>query len=336
MARNGTGMTATLAPVLLLLCGVAAGPHGLAILTQPVLSFLDPAAPVALAVFGVLAAMRMQTTGDEARRNATSAALQAAIAGTIVAGGFLLLPPTATAGEPFPGWQVAAVTLGIAAATSFDAEDCILPVIAGGLVLAFARETSATAALMTTLEAGVIAALIAGSGWLLLSRTTAVDEHRVSTVGSALLLGGAADYLSMSALLFGLTAGGCWSLANSAVREHIQRDIAYVAHSMLALVLVMAGAHAVFSVPVFAIAVGYTLLRACGKLTGSWIARRTYPADPGPTTHSLIAPGAFGVAFALNIVRAMGADFAPVLTVVVIGTVASSFIAAFSRPEVGP
>jgi hypothetical protein len=334
MPRNGTGMTATLAPVLLLLCGAAAGPNGLAILTQPVLSFLDPAAPVALAVLGILGAMRIQATGDEARRTATFSALQAAIAGTVVAGAFLLVPPNAATGEPFPGWRVAAITLGIAAATSFDAEDCILPVIAGGLLLAFARETSGGAALLTTLEAGLIAALIAGSGWLLLSRTSAVDEHRVSTVGSALLLGGAADYLSMSALLFGLTAGGCWRLANSAVREHIQRDVTYVAHSLLALVLVMAGAHAKFSLPVFAIAIGYTVLRACGKLTGSWIVGRVFPADRVPTTQLLIAPGAFGVAFALNVVRVLGADFTPVLTVVVIGTVASSFVAAFSRPEV--
>jgi hypothetical protein len=332
MARNA--MTATLAPALLLLCGAAAGPHGLAILTEPVLSFLDPAAPVALAVFGILAAMRIQTTDDEARGNITAAALQAAITGTIVAAAFLLVPPNASTGEPFPGWNVAAITLGIAAATSFDAEDCILPVIAGGLLLAFARETSSIAALLITLEAGAIAALIAGSGWLLLSRTSAVDEHRVSTMGSALLLGGAADYLSMSALLFGLTAGGCWRLANSAVREHIRRDVAYVAHSLLALVLVMAGAHAMFSIPLFAIAVGYTVLRASGKLTGSWIADRVFPAGPRPTAQLLMTPGAFGVAFALNVVRAMGTDFEPVLTVVVIGTVASSFIAALARPEV--
>jgi len=331
---TGKGMTATLAPALLLLCGAAAGPHGLAILTQPVLSFLDPAAPVALAVFGILAAMRIQTTDDEARSTVTTAALQAAITGTIVAGAFLLVPASAATGEPLPGWNVAAITLGIAAATSLDAEDCILPVIAGGLLLAFARETSSISALLITLEAGVIAAVIAGSGWLLLSRTSAVDEHRVSTFGSALLLGGAADYLSMSALLFGLTAGGCWRLANSAVREHIRRDVAYVGHSLLALVLVMAGAHAVFSVPVFAIAVGYTVVRASGKLTGRWIADRVFPADTRPTAQLLITPGAFGVAFALNVVRAMGSDFEMVLTVVVIGTVASSFIAALSRPEV--
>src|SRR5262245_61247896 len=176
MTRNR--MTATLAPVLLLLGGAAAGPHGLAILTQPVLSFLDPAAPVALAVFGILAAMRIQTADDEVTGNIAAAALQAAMTGTIVAGAFLLVPPSASTGEPLPGWNVAAITLGIAAATSFDAEDCILPVIAGGLLLAFARETSSISALLVTLQAGAIAALIAGSGWLLLSRTSAVDEHR--------------------------------------------------------------------------------------------------------------------------------------------------------------
>ena len=332
MTRNR--VTATLAPVLLLLCGAAAGPHGLAILTQPVLSFLDPAAPVALAVFGILAAMRIQTTDDEVRGNVSAAALQTGITGTIVAIGFLLVPPTASTGEPLPGWTLAAISLGIAAATSFDAEDCILPVIVGGLLLAFARETSSVSALLLTVEAGMIAALIAGSGWLLLSRASAVDEHRVSTFGSALLLGGAADYLSMSALLFGLTAGGCWRLANSAVREHIRRDVAYVAHSLLALVLVMAGAHAVFSIPIFAIAVGYTVLRASGKLTGSWVADRVFPAGARPSAHLLMTPGAFGVAYALNVVRAMGTDFEAVLTVVVIGTVASSFIAALAHPEV--
>ena len=56
-------VTATLVPALLL-CGAALGPHGLAVLTPPVLAFLDPATPVALAVFGILAAMRIETEGS--------------------------------------------------------------------------------------------------------------------------------------------------------------------------------------------------------------------------------------------------------------------------------
>jgi len=326
-------MTATLVPILLL-CGALLGPHGLVILTQPVLSFLDPAAPVALVVLGISAAMRIQIVGDEARQHAVSAALQATVTAIVVAAGFLLAPPGALTGDPLiPGWTVAAITLGIAAATSVDVEDCILPIAAGGLLLAFRRETTGAGAVLTTLEGAMIATVIAGSGWLLLSRTSSVDEHRVSTFGSALLLGGAADYLSMSALMFGLTAGGCWQLATSAVREHIRRDIAYVAHSLLALVLVVAGAHATFSMPVFAIAAGYTVLRACGKLSGNWIAGRLVSAASASANHLLIMPGALGVAFMLNVVRALGDDFAPALTIVVIGTMVSSLIGILPTRE---
>jgi len=326
-------MTATLVPILLL-CGALLGPHGLVILTQPVLSFLDPAAPVALVVLGIAAAMRIQIVGEDARQHAVSAALQAAVTAIVVAAGFLLALPGALTDEArIPAWTVAAITLGIAAATSVDVEDCILPIAAGGLLLAFTRETSGAGALLITLEGAVIAMVIAASGWLLLSRTSSVDEHRVSTFGSALLLGGAADYLSMSALLFGFTAGGCWQLATSAVREHIRRDIAYVAHSLLALVLVVAGAHATFSLPVFTIAAAYTVLRVCGKLSGSWIAARVLSAAPVSPHHLLIMPGALGVAFALNVVRALGDDFAPALTIVVIGTIASSVIGTLSARE---
>jgi hypothetical protein len=304
-------MTATLVPVLLL-CGALLGPHGLVILTQPVLSFLDPAAPVALVVLGIAAAMRIQIVGEEARQHAVSAALQATVTAIVVAAGFLLAPPGAlTGGALMPAWTVAALTLGIAAATSVDVEDCILPIAAGGLLLAFTRETSGAGALLITVEGTMIAMVIAASGWLLLSRTSSIDEHRVSTFGSALLLGGAADYLSMSALLFGFTAGGCWQLATS----------------------VVAGAHATFSIPVFTIAAGYTVLRVCGKLSGSWIASRALSTTPVSAHHLLIMPGALGVAFALNVVRALGDGFAPALTIVVIGTIASSVIGTLSARE---
>jgi len=325
-------MTARLVPVLLL-AGAILGPHGLSIITQSVLSFLDPAAPVALVVLGIAAAMRIQLSGGEPKYRSSWAAVQATVTGLVVATAFLLVPPLASTGEPLPGWTFAAITLGIAAATSVDVEDCIVPIIAGGLLLAFAREMRAADALLIAVEGAAIAVLIAGSGWLLLSRTSPTDEHRISTFGSALLLGGAADYLSMSALLFGVVAGGCWRLATSAVCEHIRRDITYVAHSVLALVLVVAGAHTTFGLPVLGIAAGYTVLRACGKLTGNWIAARVFSADQVPPTQLLMMPGAFGVAFALNMVRALGPDVSPVLTVVVVGTIASSLIATVTARE---
>jgi hypothetical protein len=96
------------------------------------------------------------------------------------------------------------------------------------------------------------------------------------------------------------------------------------------LVLVLAGAHAAFSIPIIAIAAGYAVLRVCGKLSGNWIAARVFSVADTPPAQLLIMPGAFGVAFALNIVRALGTEYAPVLTVVVMGTIASSLIAALS------
>jgi hypothetical protein len=326
-------MTTTVVPALLLLCGVAIGPHGLAILTPSVLSFLDPAAPVGLAVFGISAILRIPTGSAEARRSAAASMLQATAAGILVAATFLLAPPAGATAELFPVWGIAAMTLGVAASTSFDAEDCIPAVIAGGILLAFAREMTRVGALVMTIEACAVAALIAGSGWLLLSRATAIDEQRVSTFASALLLGGAADYMSMSALLFGAAAGGCWHFADSPIREHVRRDLAYIADTLLAFVLVLAGAHATYSVQVLAIALGYAIVRATAKLAVRWLGSRLSPADPRRSLKLLMAPGAFGVAFALNLVRALGDSFTPVLTVVVMGTIASAFIAAVSPAE---
>jgi hypothetical protein len=326
-------MNARLVPVLLI-AGAVLGPHGLSIITQPVLSFLDPAAPAALVVLGIAAALRLQSVGNEQPyESAAAGALQAAVAGFVVTIAFLAAPPLASTGEPLANWTLAAIILGIAAATSVEIEDCIVPIVAGGLLLAFTRETGTRDALLIAFEGVAIAVLIAASGWLLLSRTSPTDGHRVSTFASALLLGGAADYLSLSALLFGLVAGGCWGFATSTVREHISRDISYVAHSVLALVLIMAGAYATFSAPLLAIAIAYTVLRACGKLGGHWLAVRTFSADRVPAAQRLMLPGAFGVAFALNVVRALGSEFSPVLTVVVLGTIASSLLAALIARE---
>ena len=44
-------------------------------------------------------------------------------------------------------------------------------------------------------------------------------------------------------------------------------------------------------------------------------------------------PGALGVAFMLNVVRALGDDFAPALTIVVIGTMVSSLIGILPTRE---
>ncbi|HXD21017.1 MAG TPA: hypothetical protein VN654_28595 [Vicinamibacterales bacterium] len=327
--------------VLLLLCGVALGPHGLAILTPSALSLLDPAAPVGLAVFGIVAAMRVR---GPRRSTPVAAALQAAVTGLVVAGAFFVARPAVPFPDHLPPWELAVVALGIAAATSsalawdggetsdvarpFTADDALLPIVAGGLLLALQREASVDAALELAAQVVGVAALVAACGWLMVVRASTTEERLVGTFACVLLLGGAADYLSMSALLCGVVAGAGWRLAGAATREHLRRDVTYAADSLLALVLVLAGAHADYSPVALTLAIAYTVLRAAGKLAGAWIARRLFPASTPPTARLLLAPGAFGVAFALNVVRALGDEFAVVLTVVVVGTIASSAVAA--------
>lgn len=322
-------VTAMVVPSLLLLLGAALGQHGLAILTRPALSFLDPAVPVSLAVFATLAVLRAQPA-DAPTSLTAPAALRPALTGVIVAGGFVLIPPAAASSGALPAWTLTAVVLGIAAATSAAADDFILPIVAGGLLLAFLREMTMASALLIVVQLTGIAVLVAAAGWLLLSHASTTDEQRVSTFAGVLLLGGAADYLSMSALLCGAAAGACWRLTAPAVRENILRDLIYISDSLLALVLILAGAHADYSIAGIALGMAYAMLRTTGKLGGLWIARRVFPNVFHPAARHLLIPGALGVAFALNVVRAFGDSFAPIVTIVVVGTIASSVIAAVS------
>jgi hypothetical protein len=248
---------------------------------------------------------------------------------------------------PFPPWWMVALALGLSAATSssvppdptrfshdvavrLDVQDYLLPIVVGGVLLAFLRNPSPAAALLLAAQATLIAVVIAVAGWLLVSQATTPAEQRVCVFASLLLLGGAADYLSTSAMMGGLVAGACWQFAGSAAREYIRRDVTYVQHSLLVLILLLAGARADFSPTALTLSIAYVVVRTSVKLLGGWLAARVSPVIPRDDVH-LISPGVFGVAFASNVVRAGGPEFAPVLTVVVVGTIASSLIAAFAR-----
>ena len=117
------------------------------------------------------------------------------------------------------------------------------------------------------------------------------------------------------------------------MREVLRRDVTYAANSLLALVLLLAGAHARWSAAALAVAAGYMVVRLCGKLTAGSLAARVFRAAPRPPARLLISPGVFGVAFALDLFHTLGAAFEPVLTVVVAGTIASSLMAALAHRE---
>ena len=337
--------------LLLLLSGAALGPHGLVLLTPQAVALLDPATPVALAALGVVAGLSVRT-GRADRWIVAASSTQAMVTAILVGTGVFIAGPAVTTISPFPPWWMVALALGLSAATSsslppdptrsshdvaarLDVHDYLLPIVIGGVLLAFLRDPSPAAALLLAAQASLIAVVIAIAGWLLLSQASTPAEQRVCVFASLLLLGGAADYLSMSALFGGLVAGVCWQLAGSAVSEYIRRDVTYVQHSLLVLILLLAGARADFSPTALTLAIAYVAVRTSGKLLGGWLATLASAAIPRDTNVHLISPGVFGVAFASNVVRAGGPEFAPVLTVVVVGTIVSSLIAAFARSEAG-
>ena len=312
---------------LLLLIGAALGPYGLAILTPRVIAFLDPAAPVAFAVFGIIAAMRFADDRTPARTLAATT-IEAAVTGLLVGAALLAGGQTLTPPGLFPAWGLCAVVLGIAAAN-----DAPIAIVAGGVLLASVRASEVEASLLLTTQVVAIAVLIGASGWLLLARAATKDEQRVTTFASVLLLGGAADYLSMSALFCGAAGGACWTAAGRPVREHVRRDITYVSSSLVALVLLLAGAHVEYSLPALALAAGYAAVCVAGRVIGHGLGARFAPSATRRSETPFLSPGVFGVAFALNVVRALGDPFAPLLTIVVVGTVASSLVAAVMRDE---
>ena len=188
-------------------------------------------------------------------------------------------------------------------------------------------------AISITLQLVGIAATVAAAGWLLLARTASETEQRVFGVATLLLLGGVADYLSLSALMAGLVAGAFWYAAGGAAHDSLQRDLAYVQHPLVALILLVAGARTELTPAIVALAVAYVLLRAVGKLTGSLATTLVDPALSRGGPSRLLPPGIVGVAFALNALRVAGPDMATVLSVVVLGTIGSQLLAGTRQPE---
>jgi hypothetical protein len=96
-------------------------------------------------------------------------------------------------------------------------------------------------------QAAGIAILLAGAGWMLSSTRTGADDRRVFAIAVLLLLGGVADYLSVSGLLLGWIAATAWRLMPAKGLADMRLDAAYVQHPTTALLLITAGAKAQLS-----------------------------------------------------------------------------------------
>jgi hypothetical protein len=212
--------------------------------------------------------------------------------------------------------------------------DVVLPAIVGAVALASLGDRSPLSALGLVSQAAALAVVVAGAAWLLLADSPPGTEQRVFTVAAVLLLGGIADYLSISALVVGLAAGLFWGTTGGVAREYVERDLNHLRQPLVVLVLLTAGARMILSPALAAVALAYFVLRLAGKLAGAWIARRTpglpLPEDLGAT---LVPPGVFGVAFAVNAAPMLGEGADRILAAAVLGTIASQLAAGLARPR---
>jgi hypothetical protein len=161
-----------------------------------------------------------------------------------------------------------------------------------------------------------------------LTRASSETEERVFALSALLLVGGVAGALAVSALFGGLVAGAFWRYAGRSPRETIDRDVLFVQHSLLVLVLLVAGARAELSAASLALGAGYVALRVVGQLGGgTMVSRLAGVKAPRDLGLHLLPPGVFGVALALNTVSIVGAEASMLLAAVVVGTIGADLVA---------
>jgi hypothetical protein len=336
--------------VLILLLGAALGPEGLAVLTPGVLGVIDPVLPVAVAALGILAGLEFTRPAVPGRWSLLrTASVESLLTGMLVAIGIWLVLPVSPDYGTSTAWLLAVMT-GICAsmsATLPDADpdrlrppairmrdlDAMLPTVVGAVVLAFLHSLSPLASLGLTLQAAVLAIFISATAWLLLADSVPSTEQRVFSIAALLLVGGIADYLSLSALAGGLLAGFFWGSVGGVARDCIEREVRYLRHPLVVLMLLAAGAKTTFSGWVLVFATAYLVLRVAGKLLGGWLTRRvpgvTIPRSVGA---ALLPPGVFGIAFALDATSMMDKAGTSILAATVLGSIGSQLVAALWRP----
>jgi len=335
---------------LLLTAGIAFGPQGINLLSLATLTLLDPIVPVALAAFGVLVGLNVNNRRTDDPRTLAGACLAAAVTVVVVSAGFGVVAIIAMSSIAEPFWTLI-LTVGICAATSLTLPSgdsleprsaatrvielgVLLPIVAGGLMLAWLRAGSFMGASVLVAHACGVTLALAAAAWLLLTRTSSETEERVFAVSALLLVGGVAAALSLSALFGGLVAGVFWRYAGGHPRATISRDVLFVQHPLVVLVLLVAGARTHLSPATLAFGAGYVVLRVAAMLAAGIVARRVADANaPRDLGLHLLPPGVFGVGFALNGVSVLGADASMLLAVVVAGTIGSELVAAILPPR---
>ena len=344
--RRLLGWSASSLPVApLLLAGMVLGPEGLAVLSSSALAAVDPAIPVALAALGILIGLEAGAGRAHGHPGSGVGAVHALFTAAIVAGGLFGVIHLESTADP-THWLFA-ILCGVCAASSLtlpgrslpeprrhtDAlveAEVVMAIVAGAAVLAYARRDSAPGAALLLAQIIGVVSVLAAAGWLLTRPTTSTTERRVFVMAALLLVGGAADFLASSPLFGGLCAGLLWQRLGGNSREVLHGETLYVQHPLVVLVLLVAGARTQMTPGMLSLTAAYLGLRTVARYLGGTAIQRLRPATSRALRLELVAPGVFGVAFALNAARAVAADAGggpSVLSVVVLGTLLSDVVA---------
>ena len=325
-------MTGWSAPALLLL-GIISGPYGLNLLSASVVLLLDPAIAMALGMLGVFGGLSFDPRQTQMPQLVAASAVRTVTAIAAVGAGALAAMSYWPVGADLM-W-VAALMIGVCAAATNAAADVtiddVLVIVAGSAIIAVVGAREHGPIVLAVALAG-ISILVAFAGWLLIGQTASEGEQHVFVVGSLLLLGGAATYLSLSALAAGLVAGIVWNLAGDVARPRIIRDLNYFQHPLVVLLMVAAGASATLSIEAMVLATVFVAIRALARPAGAWAARHlTDVTSTGERGPSLISAGFVGIALALDAFRGPGAPqwAAAVLGAVAVGSIVSDTVSVF-------
>jgi hypothetical protein len=315
---------------------MALGPHGLRVLSEPVLLSLDAAVSVALVALGVLVGLEVDFRSPAEGRLLAVASLDAGVTMIIVGAGMAVLQLwSSSAADEIP-WLLA-LMLGVCAASSSTRADGVddvryrlttrvgdlddvLPIVLAALAIVWTRQETPAGYAWFLGQGILLAVAVAFAAQLLITETAAETEQRVFVVGALLLLGGAAAHLSLAAPLVGLAAGIFWNLTGGAARDRVAREVSYLQHPLTVLLFIVAGARANLGGDLLGIGVGYAALRILGKLTGGWFAARVTPELPRRLGLFLSAPGVVGIAIALNVLQARGYAGSTMLAIVIAGS----------------
>jgi hypothetical protein len=372
-ARSALGLAPSLTPAIIFLpVGALLGPQVLGVFSSLALDRLEIVVTIALAILGVLVGVALGREVRTAWPLLVAASLESAITIAVVAAGaaYFAAQTLLPLGAPLAAMAFAlglcasassatsppideeAEPAGEAATRVADLDDVLPIVAAAGMVLLVGPVTGRD--LSIAIFAPVVAGLLTGViGWLLFERAESAAERVVFVLGALAIAGGTAAHLGVSPLMVGLTAGMFWTLAPGRTDRIVQDDLRKVQHPLVVLLLLIAGARWVPSLPALWLLAPYVLCRLAGKVAGGWASVRLLrsqeertPGRVGPETRALraadlsaflMAPGVIAVAFALNFQQMLPADAGRLLlSTVAAGTAVFELFAIVVLPRWRP